>query len=543
MADLSSYPKPTAPQNPLAVYSQLLQAQGLQNQNQLFQTEFADRRALNQAYQAATDPQTGAVDMGRLAAALAGGGMGRLLPQAQQGIQEFQKRALELDKAQLEVGQQRISAMSNALSSLLANPNPTRQDVIQKASQLIAQKVITPQAAAAFLADVPTEGPQLKAKLNELMISTLASQERLAALTPRVNMVDVGAAVLPMDVNPITNPGITSQPIPKSLSPEAATAPTPVLVRNPDGSFSPSSVTRQQFSNMANQGPVATAPPLTAGGLSPAEAAAPRTINIDGQEYQVPTAVWMQLQRGMGATQARGGAAQTGMAPGIGLPSGPPPGRITGANVSAEAASKAANEAYDFAATAPQRLFQLEQAETALANPNVDTGPGSETVNTIKSFLLNYGGSKFGDVENTVKDYESARKYLTQYATGQAGNLGQGTDAKLAAAFTGNPNTSLSKLAAQDLIKSAIGLERMQQSVALAWNQSGEAPENFNKWRVGFVKDLDPRVFVIDKLPEDKREKLRQSVAKMSRPEQEKFAKSYNLAVSAGIIPNLYGGP
>ena len=68
------YPRPVAPQNPLNLMGSLMQIQAAQNQNKLFQQEFADRAAANQAYQQAIDPSTGQIDYARLSQALAGGG-------------------------------------------------------------------------------------------------------------------------------------------------------------------------------------------------------------------------------------------------------------------------------------------------------------------------------------------------------------------------------------------------------------------------------------------------------------------------------------
>ena len=562
------YPRPPTQQNPLATLSGLMQLQAAQNQNQLFQQEFADRAAANRAYQQAIDPSTGQIDYARLSQALAGGGFGRLLPEVMRNQQESQKRAIELEGAQFDLMKKKTDATYGALSSLMQKPNPTRKDVLDAASRLVAQGTHKVSELMPILQQLPAEGPELKDALNQIFLQTLDSRERLARITPNIQMVQLGGTTKAVDTNPLTNPAISGQEFKQTLTPgdlagtvqgqignvpvvttkenflrggglmqtgpalsgsgltpAEATQPTSVLIRNPDGSFSPANVTREQFNRMSGQGPVATAAPLTPSGLTP-EAA-----NQIVDYYDPETRTVRQTTR-----QAAIDSIMRGN-----LPKGPALGAPEAAGVEGRQSAEALGSLRESAGTAPQRIFQLEQAAHALSNPKVETGPGSETVNTIKAFMQNYGGKYLTDPE-AIKDYESARKYLTQYAIGQAGSLGQGTDSKLAAAFTGNPNTSMTKLAAQDLIKSAVGLERMQQAIALSWEGSGQPPESFNKWRVGFVKDLDPRVFVFDKLPEDKRQSLIADVAKMSKPEQEKFAKSYNLAVNAGIIPNIFGG-
>lgn len=559
------YPRPPTQQNPLATLSGLMQLQAAQNQNQLFQQEFADRAAANRAYQQAIDPSTGQIDYARLSQALAGGGFGRLLPEVMRNQQESQKRAIELEGAQFDLMKKKTDATYGALSSLMQKPNPTRKDVLDAASRLVAQGTHKVSELMPILQQLPAEGPELKDALNQIFLQTLDSRERLARITPNIQMVQLGGTTKAVDTNPLTNPAISGQEFKQTLTPgdlagtvqgqignvpvvttkenflrggglmqtapalsgsgltpAEATQPTSVLIRNPDGSFSPANVTREQFNRMSGQGPVATAAPLTPSGLTP-EAA-----NQIVDYYDPETRTVRQTTR-----QAAIDSIMRGN-----LPKGPALGTPEAAKEVATSSAKALMDARSFAENAPVTYYQLEEIERALSNPNVKTGPGAPIVNDIKSVLANFG---LADASN-VRDFETAQKYLTQNVIQQAGRLGEGTDSKLAATLAANPNMRLNKLTVQDLVKAQMGIARMQHALVLEAGKQNIAPEKFSEWRVEQTKNLDPRVFVFDKLTPEKRDALKASLQKEGKKAVERFSNSYNLAVASGVLPDIFAG-
>ena len=60
-----------------------------------------------------------------------------------------------------------------------------------------------------------------------------------------------------------------------------------------------------------------------------------------------------------------------------------------------------------------------------------------------------------------IKNFDEARKYLTQYAR-QNGSTG--TNDQLAAAFEGNPSVGISNAAATTVAKTALSLARLQNA-------------------------------------------------------------------------------
>lgn len=188
------------------------------------------------------------------------------------------------------------------------------------------------------------------------------------------------------------------------------------------------------------------------------------------------------------------------------------------------------------------RLFQLHQALSGLENAG-STGPGTDAVNNAKSFLLAQSPDwlkKYlpGVDPQQIKSYDEANKYLTQYASGVAGSFGSTTDHQLATTLAGNASTHISNLAAKDVVKANIALERMGQAQALAFQQTGETPDKFADWSVNWNTTHDPRAFLVDQLSPAERKKLQASL-KPGSADYARFLNTYRQARDLGIIsPN-----
>lgn len=181
------------------------------------------------------------------------------------------------------------------------------------------------------------------------------------------------------------------------------------------------------------------------------------------------------------------------------------------------------------------RMFNLNKALVGLQNS--DTGPGSDTVNTAKSFLLAHGPQalqSLGIVDpNKIQSYDEANKYLIQYAMNQAGALGEGTDSKLATTLSGNANTHISNLAAQDVVKANMALERMNQASVNSFAATGQSPAKYSTWKSQFASRVDPRVFAWDMMDKDKQQTMYNS---MNDAQRNQFRSQYNWATQNGFL-------
>lgn len=182
--------------------------------------------------------------------------------------------------------------------------------------------------------------------------------------------------------------------------------------------------------------------------------------------------------------------------------------------------------------------FQREVFPLAKAIPGLEalgtkgTGPGTDALNNIKSFLLsNLPGVTEKDLAD-VKTYDQVKKYLTDFVN-QTGTTG--TNDKLAAAFAGNPSVGISNAAAQDVAKAALALRRMQHAQYLEFENSKLPASQFSKWMARRGTEIDPRAFGVDMMNDEAKAKLKEQLGK-NKVERERFEASLKLAHDLGFI-------
>lgn len=183
------------------------------------------------------------------------------------------------------------------------------------------------------------------------------------------------------------------------------------------------------------------------------------------------------------------------------------------------------------------RVLTLQKALTGLQGAG-DTGPGTATVQNAKSFLLSMApdwlkntlGITPEEVQK-ITSYDEANKYLTQVAIQQSGQFGSATDAKLASAITGNASTHISNLAAQDVTKVNIALERAKQVEMAQFDKTGLRPDQWSDWAAKWGSGVDPRAFMLDMQTPQERKKM---IDGMSKLEKAHFYNGLKAAHDAG---------
>ncbi len=212
-----------------------------------------------------------------------------------------------------------------------------------------------------------------------------------------------------------------------------------------------------------------------------------------------------------------------------------PPGAGEAVATTAKHGAEAAAVGRQRASTFNREVFPLLQAIPALEKLGTKgTGPGTETLNHLKSFALsNIPGVKESDFDGTVADYDKAKKYLVDFVN-QTGN--SGTNDKLAAAFSGNPSVGISNAAAVDVAKSALALRRMQQAEDIAFEKSGLPDEDRQKFALRFNMEQDPRAYGADMMGKEKLAKL---IKSMSPKELANFKTSLEMAHDTRAMPPI----
>lgn len=225
-------------------------------------------------------------------------------------------------------------------------------------------------------------------------------------------------------------------------------------------------------------------------------------------------------------TQTSTGAISLG---GPTFPVAPPPG-VTEAQ-SGVGSQSGAQLAADLSASNNFRrsVFPLEQAIPALERLGTSgTGPGTETLNNVKSFVQSLGLP--GVDASKIKDYDEANKYLTDFVNQ---NGATGTNDKLAAAFAGNPSVKISNAAAVDVAKSALALRRMQQTQVMEFARTGLPESQYSKWASTWQTQHDPRAEGFDLMTPDAQQKL---ISSLKGPERARFISSLQAADRSQVI-------
>ena len=462
--------------------------------------------AMSQALQQSIDPATGQPDIQKAFGLIAQSPDAAYnLPAFQSQMLQNQNAQVQYDASKLKLAGDSIGFLSNGFGGLLASGNMTPGAVMAMASQGIKQGLFSPEEAVSFTSDMPTDPAQLSGWVKQKYVGFGQDSARLQSLMPQTQVINNGAGSNILAIDPMTGqPKGSSTFIPNTLTPGESAAP------------------RQFFD--------------------------PNT----GTTREVPTAQWLQMQGqaptgavgqpgapgsdlGTGRIQPRGGAP--GMAPqgAPGLQTAPAIGSQTAAETLAKGSADNVLALQAQADAAPQAVYQLQNMRTALKD--FTPGPTADWASQAKALALQVSpdiAKKFGGIDpQNVASQEEFHKYATNLAQGMSQTLGAGSDAKLASAVAGNPNTSLTKLGNEQIIQVLIANQRALQAKNLAFQNSGLPPEKFNQFSSDFNKQIDPRVFAAQDMDRDHMTKMMDG---LSPREQEAFKKSYNLARYNGLI-------
>jgi hypothetical protein len=166
---------------------------------------------------------------------------------------------------------------------------------------------------------------------------------------------------------------------------------------------------------------------------------------------------------------------------------------------------------------------------------NHSFGPGSKQFNKIKGALQFAGIIPPGTTDTEVR--QEANKYFHNYAasTGGAGR----SDQALSQAAISNPSMELTQGANLDLIKSQIGRDRMDASLASAFkaqNPNVKGGAGYSDFKSRFYQQNDPRAFSYDLLDPAGKQKVLNSIGKPGSDAYNKFGRSLKLAHEAGML-------
>lgn len=464
----------------------------------------------SEAYKQATDPQTGQTDYGRLQAIVSQSPAAAFLPEYMGKIAAQRNQQVQFETSQLGLALKQQEDIRNRLGSLRGMPGFGTQDIRGAAQGQIMDAVkagtLPVSIAMEELGKIAgmTDPKEQANWVNQHFLTSLSAEAKMHALLPQMQTVNAGGTTQVLAIDPMTGQPVTTGVIQNTMSPDTATS--PVQLMTPEGV--PYATTRQQFLQAAVGQPQSGQGGQQGGGYN-------GRMNNPASVSNVPA-----------------GGVQTGISP------------AEQATQTAEATARAqqgvgqATELSKAVANAPMRINLLEQAQQILNNPNFASGPGTDWRNNAKSLINSTPGlgalarSAGLDPEN-IKNYDEFNKIMTQYANGVSAGLGSGTDARLNAALTGNPNPKISTLANQDIIAKTIAAEKMQMAQNYAFQNAGVPQSKFQQWQSQWNATVNPDAFVFTSMnPKQQQDFIkRQSPAQMT-----KFKADLGNMVRAGYI-------
>lgn len=414
--------------------------------------------------------------------------------------QQQQQGQISIDQSKINLAHDQYGKLSSFLGSLAQDPRVStpegHQILLDATQQAVKQGWITPDIANVEIANMPTDPAQIPQYLQTLNTRVLDAQGKFTEIYGAPQMITNGSQTVPASVSPITGIRPIGAPITQTLTPQDRGT----LVETTD-----------------EQGRTVLRPK---GNLLSAAGMDPMTAQPQQQNRLVPAA--MPVERGPAL------APPSAPNPAGGVVTSPPAGQIEAQTHTAAAGAEKFGQDVARESNYQADILPLEKARDALISlGTTGTGPGTEQINEVKSFLTSMG--IIGPDED-VKNFDEARKYLVQYARG-AGDTG--TNDKLAAAFAGNPSLGISNAASVDVVKTAISLRRLQNAQVRAFSASGQSPAGYSKWSTEFNATQDPVAYGFDMMDGAQRLKYFKG---LSAEEKNKFLTSLKTAQQLGVI-------
>jgi hypothetical protein len=256
--DVSMYPQPQPPQNPLAMMSQVAGLQGQLQQNQLRAKTMAATQAQGEADAAATSAD-GTYDPKASLAALAQNSNGTYaMHQAGIDAQAMQQAQLAQHVQQVELGIKQQGFMTQQLGSLADTPNVNGKQVADLAAGFVKNGLLDAKTAATELAAMPMDETRLPQYLQGLQKRSMDAEQQLQLYHQNL-LVNTGPTTATMNVAPLAN----QAPVTMGMSPSDAN--TPVAgPQNSDGS--PTTILKGDRAQIHTPVTVGVGPSATAAG-------------------------------------------------------------------------------------------------------------------------------------------------------------------------------------------------------------------------------------------------------------------------------------
>lgn len=200
-------------QSKVATLSQLAGQQQLQQmQIQAAQRTQDQENTLSDLYKGNVNAD-GTINRQGVLSGAAQRGLGAKIPGMQKQFADADKATADVghvgaqtDELKWKVAKGKIDASGAALSSLLANPNVTHDDVIGTMVGLVRQGIISPEQGQQAIQELPGDPVRLRQYLVQKGMQVTEAGKRMELMAPKLEKVDNGKVTSFVDTNSYTNP-------------------------------------------------------------------------------------------------------------------------------------------------------------------------------------------------------------------------------------------------------------------------------------------------------------------------------------------------
>ena len=158
-------------------------------------------------------------DPAKVQSLMAERGMGARIPAFQQQQAATGKAMAEADAVKLGNAKKRLEATGAALSSLLANPNVTPDDVIGQIQRLVQTGAMDQDEGARLARSLPPDPGRLRSVLLQSGLEVMDASKRVDLLLPKTDIQDLGGARQQFSTNQLTGEITPGQSFAKTATP------------------------------------------------------------------------------------------------------------------------------------------------------------------------------------------------------------------------------------------------------------------------------------------------------------------------------------
>lgn len=205
--------------NPIDVQGKVATLRQLAGQQELQQMQIQQakqiqdqERTLADLYKGNVGPD-GTINRQGIFSAAAERGLGAKIPGMQKQFADADKAAADVKHVGAQTGELewktakgKIEASGAALSSLLANPNTTHDEVIQTMVGLVNRGIVTPEQGQQAIRELPGDPVRLRQYLVQKGMEVMEAGKRMEMMAPKRQEVNDGKTTQFVDINPYTNP-------------------------------------------------------------------------------------------------------------------------------------------------------------------------------------------------------------------------------------------------------------------------------------------------------------------------------------------------